>query len=372
MKRNQIILIGIFVVISGLMYFTLVSNKKESQVEKKEIQHTLYVPTSVVQNATRKLQLVSYGQVAANTELVISFEVQGKLEKGDVLIKPGVQFKQGQKLYKINNLEAFYALNSRKSQLANILINALPDIELDYPTEKNKWMSFLDQLKPENKLPELPLIPENKERMFLTSRSILSEYYNLKSQESRLEKYHYTAPFNGTVLEVFAEPGAIVNPGTQISKIAKTGDFEVKIPISIANINSFKKQANATFKDAHGETVGKGKMIRSSNVVNQRTQSIDVYYSINPAAGKIIYNGMFLTIAIKQSAAQLSAAIPRAAVKDGKVHVLKNNQMTWREVLVVGSKPDTLFVSGLKDNEQVVLELVEKSKEITTIKGVQR
>jgi hypothetical protein len=371
MKKNQFILIGIFLLISALIFFRIVSNKKPPVKETKEASSIQYVPVSEVRNELRSIQLVSYGQISPNTELDISFEVQGKLEKGDIQLKPGVKFKMNQLLYKVNEEEAFYSLSSRKSQLSNLIIGAMPDIELDFPSEKAKWMQFLDLLGPERRLPELPSIKNTREKMFVTSKGIFSDYYSIRSQESRMEKYYCLAPFSGTVLEVYAEPGSIVNPGGKIARVARTGEMEVKVPISLNTIQKFKSIGMAQFTDASGKEVGKGKIIRVSDVINQKTQSVDVYYSTSAINGEMIYNGQFVNVAIDQTAMQESFTIPRAAVKNNKVNLLLNDKLVSRQILVVGNKPDSLFVSGLNNGEMVVLEQLDAT-EVKTFKGIKR
>ncbi len=372
MKRNQIILVAIFVFLTALIFFRIQSNKKAPIKETKEAQTLMYVPIAEVENKIRTSQLISYGQVAPNTEIEISFEVQGKLEKGDLLMKPGVKFKFNQLLYKVNQDEAFYSLTSRKTQLANLIITALPDIELDFPSEKNKWMQFLDQLGPERRLPELPSVRSSKERMFITARNIFTEYYSIKSQESRMEKYFYLAPFNGTVVEVYSEPGSIVSPGMRVAKIAKSGDFEVKVPIAMSNLDRFQKEGSADFFDSKGKKIGTGKILRISDVINQKTQSVDVYYSISPVNNAMVYHGQYLNAAINQSASQECFPVPRAAVKDNKVQVLANNKLLQRDINIVGSKPDTVFVVGLRNGEEVLLERVIASSDVKEYKGIKR
>ena len=372
MKRNQLVLIGLFVLISALMFFRITSKATKPVAEKKEAQTIQYVPVSEVKNRMRSMQLISYGQITPNTELDISFEVQGKLEKGDLQLKPGVKFKMNQMLYKVNEEEAFYTLSSRKTQLSNLIIGAMPDIEMDFPSEKAKWLGFLDQLGPERRLPELPLIRNNREKMFINSKGILSEYYTIRSQEARMEKYYYLAPFNGTVLDVYSEPGSIVNPGGRIARIARTGEMEVKVPISLAAVKKFREQGTAEFTDATGEVIGHGKIIRISDVINQKTQSVDVYYSVSAEKEATVFNGMYVNVAIDEKAAQESYAIPRAAVKDNKVSLLMGGKLVQREVVVVGNKPDTLFVSGLKNGEMLVLEQQERSAEVKVYKGIKR
>jgi len=373
MKRSQLILLGIFVVISGLIYMALSSNKKDVVKELKPEEKNVYVPIREVHNSPRTVSVESYGQVNPNAEINISFEVQGKLIKGAVTMKPGIKFRKGQLLYRLNNADALYNLKARKSALTTIIVAALPDIELDFPNERDKWVKFLNGLNPDaNSLPPFPATNSEKESLFIVGRNILTEYYTLKSMEEQLKKYSYYAPFSGTVLSVNAEPGAIASPGMMIARIAKTGDYEVKIPIALEDLDKFKQQNSATFKNSSGEIVGTGKIIRISDVVNQQTQSADVYYSIQPTKGKQIYNSMFLTVTIPIKETKNVMTIPRAALQNGKVMLLEDEKLIHREVLQVGEIPDSVFVTGLNDKEKLVLEPVEKIESDKKYLGIKR
>ena len=372
MKRSQIILFAIFIVISGAIYVILSSNKDEYSKTLKKESKIVYVPITTVQNKMQKMSIVSYGQITPNTELIVSFEVQGKLIKGTNTLKPGVRFSKGDVLYKIDNEEAFYSLSARKVSLSNLVLNALPDIELDFPGEKTKWLQFMNDLEPQALLPALPSMKTSKERMFMTSRNILSEYYNLKSTESRMEKYFYVAPFSGTIVDVYAEPGSIINPGTQIAKIARSGEFEVKVPIDLADVKVYQELNEATFTNSAGNVIGKGKIIRISDVINQQTQSADVYYSVQPIPGEKIYHGVFVNVKIDREASKETMTIPRVALNNNRVNILKGTKLVEKEVLVVGSKPDSVYVTGLTNGTKVLLEKVEEDNSDAIYKGIAR
>lgn len=373
MKRSQIILLSVFLVISGLIYMALAKNKKDIVKEMKPEDKTVYVPIREVLNSERTVPLESYGQVNPNSEINISFEVQGKLLKGDVLMKPGMKFRKGQLLYHLNKSDSEYTLKARKSALSTLIVSILPDIELDFPKERNKWVKFLNGLDPSAKsLPDFPETNSEKESLFIVGRNILTEYYSLKSLEEQLKKFAYYAPFNGTVISVNAEPGAIASPGMMIARIAKTGEYEVKIPISMDDLEDFKSHQQATFKNSSGEIIGKGKIIRISDVVNQQTQSADVYYSIQPESGSQIYNGMFLTVSIPKETTKSTMTIPRAAMRRGKVTILENAKLVERSVIQVGAIPDSVFITGLNDGEFVVLEELEKADPTKKYIGIKR
>jgi multidrug efflux pump subunit AcrA (membrane-fusion protein) len=373
MKRSQLILLVVFVVISGVIYLALANNRKDVAKEMKPEEKTVYVPIREVQNQLRTVSMESYGQVNPNSEINISFEVQGKLLRGAVTMKPGMKFRKGQLLYHLNKSDSEYSLMARKSALTTLIVASLPDIELDFPSERKKWIDFLEGLDPNGKsLPEFPKTNSSKESLFIVGRNIMTEYYSLKSQEEQLKKFAYYAPFSGTVITVNAEPGAIASPGMMIARIAKTGDYEVKIPISMGNLEKFKSQKSATFKNSAGEVVGTGKIIRVSDVVNQQTQSADVYYSIQANKGSQIYNGMFLTVTIPVEETKNVMAIPRAAMHKGKITLLEGDKMIERDILQVGEVPDSLFITGLKNGEFLVLEELEKVDPSKKYIGIKR
>lgn len=372
MKRSQIILFIIFLIITGSLYLGLSRNKKETANETKSEDNSIYVAVNEAKNQSRTSQLISYGQVASNTELIVAFEVQGKLMKGDIEMKPGTNFKKGQLLYQLDNSEAFYTLSASKSALANLVLSALPDLDLDFPTEKDKWYNFFKALHPNKRLPELPVIKSDKEQMFVTSRNILTEYYNLKSAEQRMDKFFYFAPFSGTVIEIYGEPGTIVNSGVQLAKIAKTDAFEVKVPISIEHLDKYKNKSVAKFTDASGKMVGSGKIIRISNIINQQTQSADVYFSVTPIKGERIYQGMYLNTVIEQEVTNEVVVLPRTAVQHKQIQELKDGKINPLEITIVDTKPDSVFISGIPNGKIIVLDYIETIEEGKEYKGVKR
>lgn len=372
MKKSQIVLLAIFLVIFGLIFFVLSANKKTSSKTIKEEAKIVYLPTKKVSNFEHTLSLTSHGQVNPYASITVSSEVQGMLLKGKVEMKEGISFRKGDVLYRIDNQESFYTFAARRSALVNMVLNVLPDIELDFPKEKEKWMSFMNEMNKAVRLPDLPKINNDKERMFITSRSIISEYYSIKSLESRLDKYVIIAPFNGTVTNVFIEPGTIANPGGQIARIAKTGEFEVKVPIAIDDIDFFKDKSIARFSNSANEVVGSGKIKRISNVVNQQTQSIDVYYTMNPTEDALVYNGMHLNILIDKEVTKNTCVLPRTAVSNNKVVVLDKDKIKFKSVNIVGSKPDSVYVTGLSNGEMAVLEQFDSKQQGVSFKGVER
>lgn len=372
MKRSQIILFSVFIVLSALIYTPVIMNKKDYEKTVKSESKTKFVPVEVVKNETHLMTLNSYGQVSPVTELLVSFEVQGKLIQGDKRLKPGVSFRKGELLYKVDSKEYVTSIMSRKTALTGLIAQSMPDFALDFPQQKQKWEEFMLSITAAGLLPELPGTSSEKERLFWTTRNVLTEYYNILSMESRVAKYFYYAPFSGTITEVYSEPGSIANPGAQIAKIARTGEFELKVPVSLEVLDHYKNQKKAKFTNSEGNIIATGSVIRVSDVINQRTQSADVYYSVKPSGEQQIYNGLYLNVILDVETETNSTLLPRTAVNEGKVAILNNGKVEFREVVQLGEKTDSLYVSGISDGQTVILEQIGKISDEITYKPIER
>jgi hypothetical protein len=370
MKKSQIILFTALIVISGILYTIVLSNKKDETKEKKGVETQKYISVKNIFNQKRSLTLSSYGQILPFTELDIAFEIQGRLQKGDMTLKPGTSFKKNDLLYKVSSEEMFYSLNARKAQLTNLVIAILPDISIDFPSEYEKWNLFLEGIKPSEFLPSLPSFSNKKESLFINSKGIYGEYWSIKGLEEKISKYIYLAPFTGVVSEVYIEPGSIINPGSRIARIFNRENMEVKLPIPIDVFEKFKKSGKVLFENAKGETVAEGKLLRSQGKINTNTQSIDAYYSITPYPNRTLLSGQYVTATIDNLISESVAVIPANAAKENKVYILKNHKLELQEIKVIGQKQDSLFVEGLKDNDTLVIEYIVPSKEIKKYIGI--
>ena len=68
-------------------------------------------PENFIENQERSLTISSYGQIVPFTELDIAFEISGRLQRGDLLMKPGTRFAKNDLLYKVSSEEMFYNLS---------------------------------------------------------------------------------------------------------------------------------------------------------------------------------------------------------------------------------------------------------------------
>lgn len=236
-------------------------------------------------------ELYFSGEVVPYEEITIAFEVSGKLEKGDIDLLVGKNFKEKELICKVNFEEAFYNLGYKKAHLCYLIIEALPEINSKFPAEKEKWETFLNSISPSNLLPEFPQFSSEEEKIFIQSKDIFGDYLATRSLEVGMKKYIFLAPFNGTITEVSKGIGSTVIPGQMIAKIARTDKKEIRAEIPVTEISSFKNAKEISIIDESGNELGIGKIERISEKSNVDNQKTTVYFSIKLSKGKHIFSG---------------------------------------------------------------------------------
>lgn len=355
MKTRQFIILGVIIVLLGLIYFPIMFNDKQDE-EKTAKTAVNFVGVQAVNNEIHTNKITSYGQVLPNSQMDVTMKVQGFIERDMKSWKPGMSFRKNEILFKVERVEALYSIIARRSAFSSLITTILPDIQLDYTSEFEKWENFLYSLDPLQELPPLPKTASKKEKLFIASRNIPTEYYNIKASENQLDNYFYLAPFDGTIVNSFAEPGSMASPGMRLATIAKTVDFEVKAPISIAQMELFKNAKSIQFTDPKGELVGTGKLLRTSEVINQQTQSIDAYFSLNADKNYPVFQGMFLNLVLDVETMENSIVLPENAVVNAQVQILKDSLIQTRTVSIINRKVDSVYVTGLTNGEFILLE----------------
>lgn len=356
-KRKIIILLVIFSLLF-LVVFRLATGKDNGPKKAGSAgDNKKYVKVHKVENDTVDIFVTGFGRVSSSRNITLSAEVQGVLLSGGVDLKAGQSFSQGQLLFKINDKEAQLALKARKSGFLNLMASVLPDIKIDYPDNVTSWAGFLDNIDLDKTLPELPTFKSNKEKTFMAAKNVLAEYYNIKGDEERLKKYSVYAPFNGSVVAVTAETGAVINPGSPIATIIKTVALEVAVPIGPESISLVKVGNKVDLSNEDKKMNWNGKVTRIAQNINPNTQSIDVFVSIDNNIEQPLYNGMYVEASIYADKVNEADEISRRSfLNDQTIYTVVDSVLIRKNPTIVKRNKNTVIVKGLKDGDMVVVE----------------
>jgi len=369
LKRRLIIIISILVILGGsyglMAYF---SSLKETTEQKPPEVQKRYVRVEPVTYGDIAILISATGRLASQQYVDVSSEVQGKILSGNIRFKKGQSFKKGDLLIRIYDKEASLNLQSRKSRFLTSIANILPDFKIDYPDSYNTWVDFFERVDITKNLPELPEIKTSQEKIFLSSRNILSDYYTIRSEEERYRKHSIYAPFNGSFTQVFTEVGAIANPGSRLATIIQTDKLELEVPVEASNIQwvDIGDPVKVNSEDGMGEWTGK--VVRKANFVDPGTQSISVFISLNSTRENPIYQGQYLRASFEGKVIKGSMEIQRSAVfnKD-QVYTVVDGKLRKEQIWIEKVGEETLVFNGLSEGTLLVSEPLINAVENTTV-----
>ena len=362
--RKSLVLLLVVVVSIGIMRLLISMKPEPKQKEVKEVKR--YVKIEHVSYDTIQSGVIAPGRLASTQEVMVVSEAAGKIERGDVVLKKGASFKKGDCLLSIYKDEAELALQSRKSSYLNLIANLLPDIKIDYPNKYDTYKSFFASIKLNESLPALPNINKGDEQLkiFLASRNVLSEYYNIKRDEKALSRYSIYAPFDGVFTQVNKEIGAFTNMGGQLGTIIRTDDLELEVPVE----NQFSKWIRVgdpvTVTTAGEGKKVSGKVVRKAGFVNPSTQSQSVFVRLSNVKNGDFFAGEYLDAEFPGQSILNVMEIPRNAVfNSDEVFYVSDGKLKKGNIQVVKVNEKTIIFKGLPEGTQLVVQPLIKAQE---------
>ncbi len=297
------------------------------------------------------------GRVVSSNEVMLVAEVAGKIEAGQVSLRKGASFKKGQLLANIYKDEVELALKANKSRFLNAFTNMLPDIKVDFPDSYNSFLAFFNSVDLNKDIPELPQVKNEKLKIFLASRNILSDYYGIRQDEKRLSRHTFYAPFDGTFTIVNFEVGAYVNAGGQIAKMIRTDQLEIEVPVENSQSVWIKigDKVNVFSRDKISHSPGK--VVRKSNFVDAGSQSRSIFVQVDNPGKTNLLAGEYKVVEFPGQLVEKAMEIPRSAVfNTNEVFIVLDGKLKKQELNVLKWNETTLIFDGLEEGTKLVVE----------------
>ncbi|MDH4473070.1 MAG: hypothetical protein QE487_10730 [Fluviicola sp.] len=314
----------------------------------------IVIDTEQITKETIVSDAIADATLESPTVVKVAFAVSGKLEKGELTLEEGSHFKKGQLLYQINNKEAFAALSRVKTELATHLVQLMPEIETQFPSEKNKWVRFMEELKPQFLTPTLPAFKTSKERYLFTEKGCLTDYYRLQEMETNMANYFYIAPFNGMVIAISEQPENQLKAGKVIATIAKEEALRVKGDIGTIQLNTFSEQSPLVCT-VQGDTIGNAIYKSRNGLINGKTEKMHYWFDLKLFRKRPLFHGMKVQLVIPKAKRTAGAKVPLSALKGESIQVFRNGKIQEKSVQIEQSDSNSAFVSGLNSGDLIVV-----------------
>ena len=359
--KVKTVVIPIGVLALGFIAMMILFNLKSEPPKRTPQIRPRMVQAEIVRLQDNRAPITALGRLASAQPLVLFSEVNGTMQEGDVPFKPATLFKKGDLLVKIDDRQARLELNSMKSDFLNALAAVLPEIKLDFPDEYEKYQKYFDDCGFDCRLEPLPETDNQKIKLFLTRFNVYKLFYSVKNLEIRLEKHFFYAPFGGTIVSAELRVGSTVRAGNSIGQIINLENLEVEVPIPAVDLPWIDQNEAVLFTSSELPGEWRGKIKRIGKAIDERTQTIPVYLSIEDDRRNQLITGIFLKAALPGKVIPNSLQVPNRAIYNERfVYRIRDGKLDFREVEVARRESATVIITnGLENGDTLVTEVLQ-------------
>jgi len=192
----------------------------------------------------------------------------------------------------------------------------------------------------------------------------------VQTAQENLDESTLTAPFDGTITQAHAIPGAVVSAGTQVFRIDNLSNLVVAVSVTEIDINGIKigQPATITF-NAIPNKIYEGTVIQTdlAGTVGNNSTTFSVNIQITNADGQI-KPGMAANVIILTNQVANALLVPSTAIftdNNGKqyVYLIQNGTPTTVPVTIGAASDTTTQITNdtLKEGDTIILSFASTS-----------
>ncbi|MFT4752149.1 MAG: membrane fusion protein (multidrug efflux system) [Neolewinella sp.] len=346
------IIIGAAILAIGWYGLEYMGGLKEAPPKKEVPKRIKTVEATAVTNSIVSTSLAVQGRLEAYNKIELFSEVGGAITTPKPF-KKGTYFGKGDVMLRVDNTEPRLNIQAQKATLLNGIAAIMPDLKIDYPKSFPAWESYLSSFSIDDPIKAMPTPANQREKLFIASSNLQSQFYNIKSQEERLSKYTLYAPFSGVLTTASINDGAVIRTGQMLGELMATGYYEMLATVPLSQLNFLKPGGTVKLfsEDIDGEWTGKVRRI--SEQIDPQTQTVGVYIGVT---GKNLREGMYLRGQAVAKALNNVVEIDRdLLINEKEVYAVQNDTLlVLIPVTIQKFNRETVIVSGLPDGTQLL------------------
>ena len=354
---GALIILGAFVVAKAI-----VSSKPERPIGVPPTAQKL-VEVLEVQYSINNFKTPVQGRVQSKQNIELFSEVSGPLQIGGKEFREGQEFSKGEAILKMDPTDQRNQVRSLRSSFLQLLTSNLADLKIDYPASFPNWKQYAEEFDVNSNLKALPEGESQQEKLFLSNRGVLNQYYNIKSAEDRLAKFTLRAPFNGKVTEALVNPGALVRVGQKMGAFASSGKVEVEAAIGIEALNYLEIGDDVIFQLEKDTAIGTVKRISSS--LDPATQTQKVFIEINQALTVGSYVSGFVTSSAETPSMKLDSDLIN---REGFVYAVEDGVLVKYYPEILQRNGSDALVFGLPEGLKLIAKPIATAFEGMEVK----
>jgi len=197
---------------------------------------------------------------------------------------------------------------------------------------------------------------------------VISDYYQILSDELQLNRRTLRAPFNGTYKEVYMELGAYTNTGGRVARAIQTDNLELEVPLDRADAAWIHPGDPVEVFSANRDMQWKGRVIRKGQFVDESTQSQSIFVQVDFKANQPLLVGQYLLATFPVRDIEGVMEVPRNSVfNSDEVFVVRSGRLAKEKINVVKLNERTLIFNGLSEGDSLVVQQLINVSEGTLV-----
>ncbi len=330
------------IVIMGVLMGMRTAPERKGQVDVRPV-----VDVMEVQNESIQLSVPVIGKLSAQEKVTVYAEVSGVLETSGKDFLAGHNYKADELMLAINSADTEMSLKAQRSSLMTAIASLLPELKFDYPDSYSNWEQYLNDFDLNQSTKPLPEPVNERESYFVANRGIATTYYNIKSQEIRLDKYSIRAPFDGTVTESYIKPGNLIRNGQALGVYINPENYDLEVTVSLDEVKHIAVGNKVKLWSTTLNKEWTGTVSRISEGVDNASQMVKVFISVS---GTDLREGMYLEGEVLTSENIDGMIIPRKMLDRGNtVYQVQNGIIVTEMVNVVATRGEEAIVAGIEN-----------------------
>ena len=219
-----LLVLGAAIIISLLLYYLKPVAEKQSLRQLPPLAEFV-----TARSESLAVPVFSQGSIKAETRIKLVAEVSGRISQMAQLKSNGGFFKKGDLLLAIDDTDYSLALSRARAQLA-----AARQQLIRVETEAAQARYDLQQIG--GKTDRLSAYALRKPQLAEAEANLQAAQADLKIAQLKMRRTRVLAPFNGRVVNRQVDIGQYVSTGTLLAEIYATDRVEVRLPLSLLQI----------------------------------------------------------------------------------------------------------------------------------------
>ena len=361
LKIRKTTLVAIVIIAISFVGFKFLGGLKQEPKKDSGKAKIVKVDVINIKNENIKADTAVNGRLNSKYKIDVFTEVTGRLLSSNKSFKEGTKFNKGEVLLRLDDSNYRMTLNATRSSFHSLLTKLLAEIKLEYPNDFNLWENYITNFNPEQSIKELPKVSNKKEKSYLVSKNIYTQYFSIKAQEEQIKKYTIIAPFTGVIDNGNLNANTIIRAGQKLAEFINPNIFELEVGVSLAEISKIELYDKVILSSSDISGQWEGTIKRIGESIDDKTMTFKIYIEVN---SKKLFEGMYLKGIVSSFIIDSVSKIPSNLIYNGKtVYTVNDSLLHFQKIQIIHEADNYSLVRGLAENAQIINHSVANAYE---------